>query len=90
MTEKLRVVKTNELRAQLDQLNQDFERNMERKDACIALLARYVSISEDQRKRALNSHSQTVASLLAMLNQRMATFTEKAEDDIARLKAQFD
>lgn len=56
----------------------------------IALLARYISIAEGQRKRQVQTHSRTVAELLQLLEERMQLFTSEAEDNIARLKAQFE
>ncbi|CAL6007158.1 Conserved_hypothetical protein [Hexamita inflata] len=87
---RLRQTKTNELRTELEELKTSYERNIERKDAVVALLARYISIAEDQRKRSVQSHSQVVSDLLGLLNDRMHVFEYDAEDQIARLKAQFD
>eukprot|EP00703_Trepomonas_sp_PC1_P005264 JAP91342.1 hypothetical protein TPC1_17074 [Trepomonas sp. PC1] len=90
MKNKLKFVKTTQLRQELEDLSINYERNCERKDATVVLLSRYISIAEEQRKRSVQSHSQIVSELLSLLNERMLLFQHDAEDNIARLKAQYD
>ena len=68
---RLRQTKVAQTRKDLEDLQLEYERNAERKDAMIALLARYISIAEGQRKRQVQTHSRTVAELLQLLEERM-------------------
>ena len=88
--DRLRAVKKTELVKQIESLIQDFDHQVDRKDAFIALLSRYVSIAEEQRRRCIRTHLSTMDGILALLQERSTLFEESLEDNITRLQAQFD
>lgn len=88
--DRLRSVKKTELIKQIESLIQDFDHQVDRKDAFITLLSRYISIAEEQRRRCIRTHLSTMDGILALLQERSALFEESLEDNITRLQAQFD
>ncbi|KAH0575341.1 hypothetical protein SS50377_22971 [Spironucleus salmonicida] len=73
----------------LEEISNDFQRAFDRKDALLSLTNRYTELAENQRKKAISAHQQTLNELNFTLNDRMTTFTNDAENDISRLDQQF-
>lgn len=88
--DRLRSTKKSELMRRVEELVQDFDRHADRKDALIALLSRYVSIAEEQRRRCVQTHLSTMDNLLALLQERTLLFDELLDDNVCRLQSQFD
>jgi len=88
--ERLRTGKRTELTSKVEELIQDFDHHVDRKDALVALLGRYISIAEEQRRRAVRTHLSTLDGLFQQLQERASVFEEGLEDELARLQAQYE
>lgn len=86
----MRQAKVDELRADIEVLSQNHEREVDRKDAITQMLDRDLEDSEEQYQMALRGHSQIVDSLMDLQYMRMKDLHENFLQNLKALEDEFE
>lgn len=84
------VAKSLELKKQLEILAQVHSRRIDRKQAAIENLQRYMKESEEQYTSALQSHFINIDTLIELQNSRLETLRAQFDADMAILDTEFN
>ena len=82
--------KTDEMRKEIETLNQTFERIVDRKDALIKSLMKDIDESDRQYHRALQSHLENVNNLVQFQLSRLQEMEDKLQEELHVLREMFD
>lgn len=88
--EIMRVAKAQDIKTQLEVLQQWHERQMDRKDAGINALERDVAEAEEQYANALQAHLINVDTMIDLQISRLSTLQRQFDGDLATLEEEFD
>ena len=86
----MRQAKVDDLRADIEVLSQNHEREVDRKDAITQMLDRDLEDSEEQYQMALRGHSQIVDSLMDLQYMRMKDLHENFLQNLKALEDEFE
>lgn len=89
-TEWLRAEKHKELTGEIEIIRHTFEKTLDRKNAVIQMLIHDMEEAEEQYRLALRTHIGTVDSLIDLQNRRMTDLDIEFENDLLRLKSDFE
>eukprot|EP00761_Pharyngomonas_kirbyi_P013210 gb/GECH01013237.1/.p1 GENE.gb/GECH01013237.1/~~gb/GECH01013237.1/.p1 ORF type:complete len:528 (+),score=222.16 gb/GECH01013237.1/:1-1584(+) len=86
----LRKTKVKELKQQIEVLEQNHDRQVDRKNALIEMLYKDVEEAEEQYRLALRSHLQSVDELLALQKMRVSELEEEFMEDVKELQNEYE
>lgn len=85
----LRRTKTSELEREIEVLSQTHEREVDRKDALIAMMFRDIATFDEQYKLALRTHQRHVDELIALQEKRVDMMDTEFRNMLRQLVTQF-
>lgn len=88
--EWLRSQKHKELIAEIDIVQNTFEKTLDRKNAVIAMLSKDLDEAEEQHRLAMRTHLQSIDALIDVQNRRMADLDDQFERNLVELKSDFE
>ena len=86
----MRLAKTEALRKELKFIQQNYEREVDSKDAIIFMLDRDIDEADEQYQMALKNHMLHVDRLVAIQESRLQGLNEEFQRDLNILKAEFE
>jgi len=85
----LRLEKVDLLRKEIDMVAQNHQRDIDRKDAIIHMLAKDLEEAEEQFATAQRSHLSHLSHLVSLNSRKLATVESEFERDLSELKHEF-
>merc|ERR1719262_412377 len=85
----MRVAKTKQLKKQVEIINQNHERDVDRKDAILQMLDRDLDEAEEQHQVAVRAHLQNVDKLLEIQRARLEALDEEFQTEVKILEQEF-
>jgi len=86
----MRMAKTDELQREIEIYSQNYEREVDAKDAMLQMLDRDLEEAEEQYQTALRNHFIHVDRLLALQSRRLEGLEEEFKTDLAVLVEEFE
>eukprot|EP00916_Digyalum_oweni_P004491 GHVL01007955.1.p1 GENE.GHVL01007955.1~~GHVL01007955.1.p1 ORF type:complete len:457 (-),score=98.99 GHVL01007955.1:1199-2479(-) len=86
----LRVAKTNELKGELESLNNTLKRDIDRKDAAIQMISRDIDDAQEQQRQSVMRHMEHQQVLINIQKERMQTLESDYERDVQKLLNGFE
>merc|ERR1719262_1058848 len=84
----MRVAKTKQLKKQVEIINQNHERDVDRKDAILQMLDRDLDEAEEQHQVAVRAHLQNVDRLIAIQRARVEGLEEELQLIVQQVEAE--